>query len=322
VSEAPQEEMPAGRVLAGLVTSILAMGGVFVVSALAVGPMNSFGLWLFVLAPFLGGLVCAIICNWHKSYASGIGWVNALWAWGGSGAIALFAGQEGMVCWLMAAPLTIPLYAVGYFAGRQMMDRARDRRAPLSVSVVPLFALMTVQMARQTPGAEVRSEATELEINAPPEKVWPYLFNLPDIPETNNVLFKAGIAHPTTIRAMGSTVGDRRECVLSTGVMPERLTVVEPYRRLQFEILDTLKPLNETNPFREVHTPHDRGYFIVQQGEFLLIPLPGGRTKLVGTSRYEHHLYPAPYWSIWTDLVVEQVHRRFMNEVKARAEKQ
>ena len=50
-------------------------------------------------------------------------------------------------------------------------------------------------------------------------------------------------------------------------------------------------------------------------GEFRLNPLPGGRTELVGTTWYRHHLYPAAYWRWWSDAIVHRIHLRVLEHV-------
>ena len=78
--------------------------------------------------------------------------------------------------------------------------------------------------------------------------------------------------------------------------------------------------MTEFNPFRRTNLSHGADYFWVQWGEFVLTPLPDGRTQLTGTSRYSYRLYPASYWRLWTDSMVEQTHLLVMNEIKRRAE--
>src|SRR5207245_959328 len=37
-------------------------------------------------------------------------------------------------------------------------------------------------------------------------------------------------------------------------------------------------------------------------------PLPGGRTRLQGTTWYRHRMWPAGYWRLWCDAVVHRIH--------------
>lgn len=229
----------------------------------------------------------------------------------------LLIAAEGVICLVLAAPLVIPLHAFGYYLGSEIMAA---KRTYTMVTIIPLLLVGMVVNARQTPSAEVRTETTTIDIDASPEKIWPLLFDLPSIAPPAHILFRAGVAHPTATHSAGRFVGAARECVLTTGTMNERIVALEPGKRLKFEVLNTPPPMKELNPFGEVDAPHLHGCYIVHSGEFQLIPLANGRTRLLGTSVYSFKIYPAPYWALWTDTVVEQIHLRVMSEIKARAE--
>ena len=102
--------------------------------------------------------------------------------------------------------------------------------------------------------------------------------------------------------------------------MEERISRLEQHKLLRFDVISTPPPIKETNPFGEVHAPHDQDYYQVNWGEFKLESLPGGRTLVTGTSSYQYNLYPAWYWQLITNTVVEQIHVRMMGEIKRRVE--
>src|SRR5213079_1054917 len=81
-------------------------------------------------------------------------------------------------------------------------------------------------------------------------------------------------------------------------------------------------PLNEVSPYGNIQPPHLHGYFVSEAGQFLLTPLPGGRTRLEGTTWYRHNLEPAGYWRWWSDYVIHTIHMRVLNHVKKLAESQ
>ncbi|MEY2822221.1 MAG: hypothetical protein RL105_1793, partial [Verrucomicrobiota bacterium] len=83
----------------------------------------------------------------------------------------------------------------------------------------------------------------------------------------------------------------------------------------------TPAPMREAALFgREIDAPHLRGTYASLEGGFRLEALPGGRTRLTGSSRYLLALAPSSYWNLWTRDIVSQVQLRVMNHVKARAE--
>ena len=59
---------------------------------------------------------------------------------------------------------------------------------------------------------------------------------------------------------------------------------------------------------------------LARRGEFRLDPLPGGRTRLEGTTWYRHRIWPAEYWQVWSDAIIHRVHRRVLAHIKKSAE--
>ena len=57
-----------------------------------------------------------------------------------------------------------------------------------------------------------------------------------------------------------------------------------------------------------------------QRGEFRLIPLPNGSTRLEGRTWYTFDMHPQAYWSLWSDLAIHAIHRRVLNHIKQLAE--
>jgi len=59
---------------------------------------------------------------------------------------------------------------------------------------------------------------------------------------------------------------------------------------------------------------------MAKRGQFRLMPLPGGRTRLEGTTWYHHNLYPAFYWRLWSDAIIHQIHTRVLKHIRSEAE--
>ena len=66
----------------------------------------------------------------------------------------------------------------------------------------------------------------------------------------------------------------------------------------------------------EVHATHLNGYFRAVNGEFRLVPLPGGRTRLEGSTRYTLDIHPQVYWNLWADAIVESIHHRVLAHIR------
>ena len=66
--------------------------------------------------------------------------------------------------------------------------------------------------------------------------------------------------------------------------------------------------------------PHLTEGWVSRRGEIRLIALPGGRTRLQGTTWYEMHMAPQLYWGLWSDAFIHGIHRRVLEHVGRLAE--
>ena len=308
----------AGLASAALVSIVIVLSIV-----LAFGSRYAYGWTVFTVIPILLGAIAALLVEvetWRPMRQP----LQAQW-WA-----LLFTASglviwriEGLVCLAMAAPLAIPLSILGAWGGHHLQLSIRNWRnrtisVVMALGAVPV--LLSTEAVRPLPVHE-HVEATEIIIQAPPEVVWQFVGRLGKLPPPKELLFRVGIAYPTEVLLDSERFGSRRICRLSTGDMPETVSVWEPAKNLSFNVLVTPPSMKESNPFGEIHPQHLNDYFVCEKGEFRLEPLPGGRTKLTGTSWYHSRIEPDAYWVLWTDSIVEAVHQRVMREIQARAEK-
>jgi hypothetical protein len=108
--------------------------------------------------------------------------------------------------------------------------------------------------------------------------------------------------------------------VFSTGAFVEPITRWEPGRRLSFDVTEQPRPLQEWSPYANVAPPHLDGYFRSRRGEFRLVALPDGRTRLEGSTWYEMRLQPAAYWILFGDAFISRIHHRVLGHIAANAE--
>jgi hypothetical protein len=140
------------------------------------------------------------------------------------------------------------------------------------------------------------------------------------LPPANESIFRLGLAYPIRAEIEGSGVGAVRRCVFSTGAFVEPITVWDEPRRLAFTVERNPPPMTELSPYGEIHPPHLDGYFWSERGEFRLEPLPGDRTRLIGTTWYRQKLWPATYWLTWSDYVIHAIHLRVLRHIQERSE--
>ncbi len=233
-----------------------------------------------------------------------------------------FAAMEGVICILMAAPFVGLLGIIGALLGHWLATLT-SRPAYQVQSAAWLAVIVCAVGESVTPPAPLEDVVTsEVIINATPSQVWKQLKDIRDLPAPTEPLFVFGVAHPLETYVVGEGgVGAARVCRLSTGDMPERITVWKPEQELQFVVLDTPAAMREATFFgRELEAAHLHGTYTSLEGGFRLEALTDGRTRLTGNSRYLLTIAPASYWNIWTRHIVGQVQLRVMNHVKAKAE--
>ena len=159
-----------------------------------------------------------------------------------------------------------------------------------------------------------------IEIDAPPDVVWRNVISFPPLPMPSELVFRAGIAYPQRAEIAGEGVGAVRRCVFSTGAFVEPITRWEPGRRLSFDVTEQPRPMQEWSPYADIAPPHLDGYFRSRRGEFRLIALPGGRTRLEGSTWYEMRLQPAAYWVLFGDAIISRIHGRVLRHIRATVE--
>lgn len=195
----------------------------------------------------------------------------------------------------------------------------RGMEPPSRTGLAALFAplLVLVESRAAAPFHEVLSA---VEVAAPPDVVWRGVVAFPDLPPPTEWVFRIGVAAPVRARLLGSAVGATRFCDFTTGSFVEPITAWEENRLLAFDIVRQAPPMREWSPYRDVNPPHLDGYFRATHGEFRLIALPGGRTRLEGRTQYTVSLFPQAYWTLPTGRIVAAIHQRVLRHIKAIAE--
>lgn len=288
---------------------------------LTVYAFDSYGAALFFGTPLVAGAFAAYIYNLSDSQGLsatiGVSLLPVLCV----GLVLLFVALEGIVCLIMAAPIMLSLAIVGGLIGKTIADRQRQvhngRRQFIGCLIaLPLMAWGETRLPHGYEYAVVSS----VDIAAPPETVWKCVVDFPPLTSPEPWLFRMGIAGPRSARIAGSGVGAIRRCEFTTGAFVEPITVWDEPRRLAFDVTEQPEPMFELSPYRDIHPPHLRGAFRSTRGEFVLEPLDGGRTRLVGRTWYRLEMAPHMYWTAWTDWIVHRIHLRVLEHVKSLAE--
>jgi len=226
-------------------------------------------------------------------------------------------GIEGLICTVMALPLAVPLGILG----STIVFKLRDARSSGRVTAMLLLPLAVGSAGYDAAVApRVYQVTTSIEIAADPDTVWRHVIAYAEMPEPTDWVFRSGVGYPRRVRLEGTGVGATRYCDFSTGSFVEPITVWEPGKHLEFDVVESAAPMKEGSPYGDIHPAHLHGYFISRRGRFLLTPLPNGHTFVEGTSWYQHGLEPGSYWRWWSDAIVHRIHRRVLDHIKTLSE--
>ena len=284
---------------------------------LSVYGLSSYGLSLFLGTPFVIGALTAFLFNRQYPASGRETQQVVLMTLACVGGVLIVTAAEGALCLLMAAPIGIGIGSMGAALGRRIAIRDRSlRNALMAVAVLPISA--TFDAGR--PPTELREVRSAIEIAAPPDVVWRNVIAFSPLPAPRELVFRAGVAYPVRAEITGQGVGAVRRCVFSTGAFVEPITRWEPGRRLSFDVDSQPRPLHEWSPYRDVAAPHLDGYFVSRRGEFRLVSLPNGHTRLEGSTWYQMKLQPAAYWVLYGDAIVHRIHMQVLEHIRATTE--
>lgn len=304
----------AGLALAGAISVLLTLLGTVA--------LGTYGWGVFVGIPFLSGLLSALVYGYRepRSAASCVA-VALTSAWVAS-LLLLGLAIEGAICIAMAAPLAGIVAALGGLVGYGLQRQGPRPGASgaFSVVVLALPLLLGVETASD-PRPAVTSVRTSVVVGAPPAVVWRHVVSFAELPQPRELVFRSGIAYPTSARIEGEGVGAVRRCRFSTGDFVEPITHWDEPRLLAFSVASQPPPMRELSPWGAIHPPHLDGFLRSRRGQFRLRALPGGRTLLEGTTWYENRMWPAAYWRLWSDELIHQIHRRVLAHVAREAER-
>lgn len=279
--------------------------------------VQTYGIGLFVAIPFCVGYLSAFLHRRRHPDARVQPFVVAAISIVLLGGLLLAIAWEGVLCLVMALPLALGAASLGAWLGNRSGAKAAGPAIPtrsyLMVAMLPL--VLAGEAAVRSGDAPVYRVDTRVVVDAPIEKVWQQVVSFPDITATPAWYFRAGIAYPLRASISGRGVGAIRRCEFTTGAFIEPIEVWDEPRLLRFGVTTNPAPLRELSPYETVNAPHLNDFLVSRRGQFALRSLPDGRTELIGTTWYQHHLWPAGYWTLWSDAVIHRIHLRVLDHV-------
>jgi len=280
---------------------------------------GQYGFSLFLGTPFAMGALTAFIFNrgYSATRKETIQVTFFMFAFV-AGLLFLFA-FEGALCIAMAIPLGLIVGLLGAAVGRAIAQSG-GRAMPPAITAMLLLPLSIAFEPAKLTGHVLHEVQSSVVINAPPERVWTHVIAFEPIAEPADLVFRLGIAYPRYAHIEGDGLHAVRYCVFSTGPFVEPITAWEPGKRLEFDVRSSPDPLRELSFYKNVSPPHLHGYLRSRRGEFRLVALPDGRTRLEGSTWYELEMAPEAYWRLWTDFLIHRIHDRVLQHIKAEAE--
>lgn len=283
--------------------------------------LHSYGFSLFIGAPFALGMIAVLLFGFSRPQPLGLCLAVATGAALLAGLAIIAVALEGIICLIMAAPIAFVLAWMGALVGYaiQLRPWLNEEGVRITLSLVVLLPALMAAEAGNEQEPEVRAVESEVIIDAPPARVWTHVLAFPPLPEPDEWYFQTGIAYPQRAEIHGHGVGAVRHCIFSTGTFIEPIEVCDAPTRLRFRVGEQPEPMREWSPYT-IHPPHLHHYLDCREGQFLLQALPDGRTRLIGTTWYRNRMWPAPYWSLWSDAIIHRIHLRVLRHIQQLAE--
>lgn len=291
-------------------------------TVLSTNGLGEYGWGLFVGIPFFLGLNSSMIYGFHQPRSLGKCLLVATLSTVLVGVALVAVAIEGIICLAMALPIAVPVALFGGFIGYVLQKRLSFAANTLRVASVVFLAIPGLILLEHSVGLNppLYEQKTSIVIKSDPQTVWRHVVSFSELPPPTEAMFKTGIAYPMRAEIQGRGVGAERHCVFSTGAFVEPITTWDEPRLLAFDVVDQPPAMEELSIYRNLHPPHLENYFLATRGQFELKALPDGTTLLEGTTWYHNRYWPASYWHLWSDHVIDTIHTRVLLHIKSLAE--
>jgi hypothetical protein len=211
-------------------------------------------------------------------------------------------------------------YGAARITARRDLRPARRPRHAAVVAILPL--LVAGLEALLGPPERIERNVTEITVDASVSQVWQHVVQVPEIQlhEWHGALYTTiGFPRPLSATLNRPGVGGVRRATFAGGVLfLEEVTAWDPERRIAF----TIDAQTDSIPPRTLdpHVTIGGEYFDVLDGEYVLEPINGRRTKVILTSTHRVSTTLNVYTAWWARTVMQSIQRSILDVVKLRAE--
>ncbi|WP_074406586.1 hypothetical protein [Aquimarina megaterium] len=281
---------------------------------------KDYGWTIFLVIPFLIGFLPPYIVGRFKDISRNESYSLSLLTLGVAIIGLLIFAIEGLICIFMASPILGLLVWFGSYLGFKSNTGKwiNPTNTTIGIFIICISSMSFDYVNKPENLIPVR---TKIIVNTSIETAWKNVVTFNKIDEPIDWIFKTGISYPTDATIKGTGVGAVRYCNFTTGSFVEPITTWNEPNLLQFDVKEQPIPMNEFNPFWDIHPQHLDGYFKSYKGQFKLTKVSENKTEIEGTTWYKVDITPEIYWKTWSDFIIHRIHKRVLNHIKIESEK-
>jgi hypothetical protein len=139
---------------------------------------------------------------------------------------------------------------------------------------------------------------------ATPEEAWNRILFYEEVPGRAPFPLRAFMPSPVRTEGQKASVGSRVRCIYNRGYLIKRITMLDPPRRIRFEVTEQLLGIERC---------------VVALGGSYEIEPSGEGSEFTLTTRYQAHLHPRALWRPLERLVAGQLHTHVLKGMGATA---
>jgi len=218
-------------------------------------------------------------------------------------AVLVFADISGVLCGIIAGVVMAGPVLVGAYLGLALRERlkmsefSQRYHLPIWIMFAGTITLWLLEAKLSGPIPE-RSISTEVVAPMPVDAAWRRIRFYEELPRDRPLAFRIGAPTPLYTTGGRDEPGDIRTCVYERGRVVKRISRVERYRRLEFEILE-----------QSIHVEHDVKLI---RGGFEFESAGPNQTRIRLTTTYQPLLRPRFCWQPFEEWVTHTLHNHIL----------
>jgi len=275
--------------------------------------------YVFVLPIVIGALT--VFFSQRK-----IGWVAALfYPWISillSAFFAILVGWEGLICFVMAIVIALPLSSLGGITAwwfRRYKEKKNTQLVFLGVLLILPFSSGYLEQKFDYAPALMKAE-NSIVIQAPPQEVWKQIIEVKKIEEPiTGYFYKMGFPKPIEATLQGEGVGAVRLAKFDKGLQfIETIDQWEDQKQLSFSIKSD--PSSTPPTTLDSHVVVGGEYFDVLRGTYQIEPLENQQVRLHLSSQFRVSTRFNFYAGLWAKFLMNDIQKSILEVLKQRAE--